>query len=63
MALQVAIFGLISVFLNTAADIVVAFVVGPLGRRLMHNLRLWRRQRRATGGLLIGLGINAAARN
>jgi threonine/homoserine/homoserine lactone efflux protein len=63
VALQAAIFGLISVFLNTAADVVVAFVVGPLGRRLMHNLKLWRRQRRATGGLLIGLGIYAAARH
>jgi threonine/homoserine/homoserine lactone efflux protein len=62
-ALQATVLGLISVLLNTAADVVVAYVVGPLSRRLLHNLRMWRRQRRATGGLLVGLGIYAAARH
>jgi threonine/homoserine/homoserine lactone efflux protein len=63
VALQATVLGLISVLLNTAADVVVAYVVGPLSRRLLHNLRLWRRQRRATGGLLVGLGVYAAARH
>ncbi len=63
VALQAAVLGLISVLLNTAADVVVAYVVGPVSRRLIHNVRLWRRQRRATGGLLVGLGIYAAARH
>jgi threonine/homoserine/homoserine lactone efflux protein len=61
LALQVAVLGLISVALNTAADIVIAFAAGPLGRRLAGNVRWWRRQRRATGGMLIGLGVYAAA--
>jgi threonine/homoserine/homoserine lactone efflux protein len=63
VALQAAVLGLISVLLNTAADVVVAYVVGPLSRRLLHNVRMWRRQRQATGGLLVGLGIYAAARH
>jgi threonine/homoserine/homoserine lactone efflux protein len=63
IALQAAVLGLISVLLNTAADVVVAFVVGPLSKRVIHNVRMWRRQRRATGGLLVGLGIYAAARH
>lgn len=63
VALQATVLGLISVLLNTAAAVVVAYVVGPLSRRLLNNLRLWRRQRRATGGLLVGLGIYAAARH
>jgi threonine/homoserine/homoserine lactone efflux protein len=61
LALQVALLGLITVALNTAADVVVAFAAGPLGQRLAANVRWWRRQRRATGGVLIGLGVYAAA--
>jgi threonine/homoserine/homoserine lactone efflux protein len=60
IALQVAVLGLISVALNTTADVVIAFAAGPLGRRLGENARWWRRQRRATGGVLIGLGVYAA---
>lgn len=63
VALQVTVLGLISIFLNTAADLVVAYAVGPLSQRLRHNLRLWKRQRQATGGLLVGLGVYAAARH
>jgi threonine/homoserine/homoserine lactone efflux protein len=58
---QVILLGLISVLLNTAADVVIAFAAGPLGRRLAANARWWCRQRRASGGLLIGLGVYAAA--
>jgi threonine/homoserine/homoserine lactone efflux protein len=60
IALQIAVLGLVSVAFNTAADVVIAFAAGPLGRRLAGNARWWRRQRRATGGMLIGLGLYAA---
>jgi threonine/homoserine/homoserine lactone efflux protein len=60
VALQIAVLGLISVALNTAADVVIAFTAGPLGRRIAANARWWRRQRRATGGVLVGLGVYAA---
>jgi threonine/homoserine/homoserine lactone efflux protein len=60
LALQVAVLGTISVALNTLADVVVATCAGPLGERLARNMRWWRRQRRATGGTLIGLGVFAA---
>jgi threonine/homoserine/homoserine lactone efflux protein len=60
LALQVVVLGTVSVALNTLADVIVAWFAGPLGERLGRNLRWWRRQRRATGGTLIGLGIVAA---
>jgi threonine/homoserine/homoserine lactone efflux protein len=60
LALQVLVLGLISVALNTIADVVIAFAAGPLGRRLAANVKWWRRQRQATGGILIGLGVYAA---
>ncbi len=60
IAVQIAVLGLITVAFNTAADIVIAFAAGPLGRRLKDNTRWWRRQRRATGTVLVGLGVYAA---
>jgi threonine/homoserine/homoserine lactone efflux protein len=60
IALQIAVLGLVSVACNTAADIVIAFAAGPLGRTLTQNARWWRRQRRATGTVLVGLGVYAA---
>jgi threonine/homoserine/homoserine lactone efflux protein len=60
LALQLAVLGTISVALNTLADVIVASFAGPLGERLGRNARWWRRQRRATGGALIGLGVVAA---
>jgi threonine/homoserine/homoserine lactone efflux protein len=60
LALQVLVLGLISVALNTIADVVIAFTAGPLGRRLAGNVKWWRRQRQATGSMLIGLGVYAA---
>jgi threonine/homoserine/homoserine lactone efflux protein len=60
IALQVAILGTVSVALNSLADIVMATFAGPLGERLGRDRRSWRRQRRATGGVLIGLGVVAA---
>jgi threonine/homoserine/homoserine lactone efflux protein len=61
LALQVLALGLMSVALNTLADVVIAFAAGPLGRRLATSAKWWRRQRQATGSILIGLGIYAAA--
>jgi len=58
--LQVAVLGIVSVALNTLADVVVAFFAGPLGERLARRPRWWRRQRQATGCTLIGLGVVAA---
>jgi threonine/homoserine/homoserine lactone efflux protein len=60
LAVQVAALGTVSVALNTLADVIVAWFAGPLGERLSRNVRWWRRQRRATGGTLIGLGVVAA---
>ena len=60
LALQLAVLGTISVALNTLADVIVASFAGPLGERLARDARWWRRQRRATGGALIGLGVVAA---
>jgi threonine/homoserine/homoserine lactone efflux protein len=60
VAVQMAILGLVVVLLNTGVDVVVAVSAGPLGRRLAANPRWWRRQRTASGGLLVGLGAYAA---
>jgi threonine/homoserine/homoserine lactone efflux protein len=50
------------VALNVGADLVVVFTAGSIGERFRGNAGLWRRQRRATGGLLVGLGVYTAAR-
>lgn len=60
VGLQIVVLGTASVLLNTGADVVVACAAGPIGRRLAAHTRAWRMQRRATGGLLVGLGILAA---
>ncbi len=60
LGLQIVVLGTVSVLLNTAADVVVACAAGPIGRRLAARARAWRIQRRATGSLLVGLGILAA---
>jgi threonine/homoserine/homoserine lactone efflux protein len=61
IAAQLALLGVISVALNTSADILVALAAGKLGQRLTATPRWWRRQRTVSGGLLIGLGVYAAA--
>jgi threonine/homoserine/homoserine lactone efflux protein len=60
LVLQVAVLGIVSVAFNTLADVIVASFAGPLGERLGRQPRWWRRQRRATGGALVGLGVVAA---
>lgn len=52
--------GLISVSLNTAADLVVVVLAAPLGRKLASSSRFRRNQRTATGVALIGLGTFVA---
>lgn len=53
---QFLLLGTISVFLNTAADIVVVLLAGPIGQRMKDSLRLRRGQRLFSGCCLIGLG-------
>ena len=58
--LPFVLLGLISVSLNTAADLVVACFAGPIGQRLIASPRLRRRQRTATALAMIGLGAYVA---
>ena len=61
LALQVLVLGTVSVALNTLADIVVAYGAGRVSEWLRTRPRVWRRQQVATGGILVGLGVYAAA--
>lgn len=58
--LQFVLLGIISVALNTAADIVVTLLAGPLGQRIRGSARFRRRQRTLTGTVMIGLGTYLA---
>jgi len=58
--LQFALLGILSVTLNTAADIVVTLLAGPLGQRIRGSARFRRRQRILTGTVMIGLGTYLA---
>ena len=60
IAAQILLLGCLSVSLNAAADLVVAYFAGPLGRKLRESARLRRQQRRFTGCALIGLGAYVA---
>jgi len=59
---QFVVLGTITVLLNTSADVVVAICAGAIGRRLLASRRARRNQRRATGAVMIGLGLYVAAR-
>lgn len=59
-ALAFALLGLISVTLNTTADIVVVHAASALRARLLASRLLARRIRRASGALLCGLGVSLA---
>jgi threonine/homoserine/homoserine lactone efflux protein len=61
LLLQVVVLGTVSVVLNTLADVVIALAAGRLSARLRQRPRVWRRQQIATGGVLVGLGVYAAA--
>jgi threonine/homoserine/homoserine lactone efflux protein len=53
---QFLFLGSISVALNTSADLVVTLLAGPLGNRIRSSVTFRRRQRTATGVIMIGLG-------
>ena len=46
--------------MNTAADLVVTALAGPLGERIRSSATFRRRQRTATGAIMIGLGTYLA---
>jgi threonine/homoserine/homoserine lactone efflux protein len=58
---QFVTLGVISVSLNTSADLAVAFLASALGSRLKQSTRLIRRQRVVSGVAMIGLGVYVAA--
>src|SRR5438552_390184 len=58
--LQFVLLGTISVTLNTAADVIVTLLAGPLGQRIRESARFRRRQRTVTGAIMIGLGTYLA---
>jgi threonine/homoserine/homoserine lactone efflux protein len=58
--LQFAILGIVSVTLNTAADLVVVSLAAPLERKLKSSVTFRRRQRTASGLAMIGLGAYLA---
>lgn len=58
--LQFAILGIVSVALNTAADLVVIALAAPLERKLKSSARFRRGQRTASGLGMIGLGAYLA---
>jgi threonine/homoserine/homoserine lactone efflux protein len=58
--LQFVLLGVISVGLNTSADIVVTLLAVPIAARLRGSATMRRRQRTITGLTLIGLGAYVA---
>lgn len=58
--LQFVMLGTISVLMNTAADLLVIALAGPLGRRIRSSAVFRRRQRTLTGAIMIGLGTYLA---
>jgi threonine/homoserine/homoserine lactone efflux protein len=58
--LQFVALGTLSVTLNTTADLLVIALAGPLGERIRSSATFRRRQRTATGAIMIGLGTYLA---
>lgn len=58
--LQFVVLGTVSVVLNTTADLIVIALAGPLGERIRSSAKFRRRQRTATGAIMIGLGTYLA---
>ncbi len=54
--LQFLMLGTISVVLNTSADVIVTMLAGPLGEKIRSSAKFRRRQRTATGVIMMGLG-------
>lgn len=59
--LQFVALGTISVVMNTSADLIVIALAGPLGTRIRSSATFRRRQRTATGAIMIGLGAYLAS--
>ncbi len=57
VALQFAVLGVISVALNTLADVVVAYAAGGVGAGMTARPNLVRRLREVSGAALIALGL------
>jgi threonine/homoserine/homoserine lactone efflux protein len=57
---QFLLLGSLSVVLNTSADLIVTAPAGPLGSRIRSSATFRRRQRTATGVIMIGLGTYLA---
>ena len=58
--LQFITLGTISVVMNTTADLIVIALAGPLGEKIRSSATFRRRQRTATGAIMIGLGTYLA---
>lgn len=58
--LQFMALGSISVAMNTTADLIVIALAGPLGEKIRSSASFRRRQRTATGAIMIGLGMYLA---
>ena len=58
--LQFVMLGIISVVLNTTADLIVIALAGPLGERIRSSATFRQRQRTVTGAIMIGLGTYLA---
>jgi threonine/homoserine/homoserine lactone efflux protein len=59
--LQFVLLGSLSVTFNTSADFIVILLAGPLGKMIQSSPAFRRRQRTATGAVMIGLGAYLAA--
>jgi threonine/homoserine/homoserine lactone efflux protein len=57
---QFVLLGTVSVVLNTSADLIVILLAGPLGKKIRSSAVFRRRQRTATGVIMIGLGTYLA---
>jgi threonine/homoserine/homoserine lactone efflux protein len=58
--LQFFLLGSVSVGLNTSADLIVTALAGPLGNYIRSSATFRKRQRTATGVIMIGLGAYLA---
>ena len=58
--LQFLILGSVSVVMNTVVDLIVTALAGPLGNRIRSSATFRRRQRTATGVIMVGLGTYLA---
>ena len=61
VTLQLLVLGLLFVTLATLSDGLYAVAAGAAGHRLRASSRLVRRERYVSGGVLVGLGVAAAA--